>query len=149
MAKRGKPRAFKSVAELQDGIDSYFAECEEKNFNVYRGGSAIKVSEPLTVSGLAASLSVGRRTLLDYAQGRYGDEYSRTIKKAVAVIERDKVAKAMLGLYDKTISIFDLKNNHGWADRVDADPNDENPAPVAIHVGVVDGRKPNADTSAG
>jgi hypothetical protein len=79
-------------------------------------------------------------TLFRYAKGEYGDEYCNAIKKARAAIERDKVAKAMLGLYDKTISIFDLKNNHGWKDLVAWDAS-EAPPPTRIEIVTIDGRK--------
>lgn len=136
----GQPRAFKSVKELEKGVDSYFAECNNNEFVLYRAGSEIKTSEPLTVSGLASSLGVDRMTLFRYAKGEYGDQYCDTIKKARAKIERDKLAKAMLGFYDKTICIFDLKNNHGWKDREESSPEDR-PPPTRIEIVTIDGRK--------
>jgi len=116
----GKPRSFKTVAELQDGIDNYYSECKASRVTGVFKGLEVELTEPLTVSGLASSLGVSRDTVHTYATGEYDDEdnkYSDTIKKAVSFIERDKVTKAMLGVYDKTICIFDLKNNHGWKDQ--------------------------------
>lgn len=104
----------------------------------------MEVSEPLTVSGLCDHLSLPRQTLFEYASGRYGDGFSDAIKKARAKIERDKVSRAMLGLYDKTICIFDLKNNHGWKDQPTPESS-ETPAAASVTVNVVDGRKPDAD----
>lgn len=112
----GRPRAFKSVAELEKGIDAYFASPGTIQINVKDVG-LLDVSEPLSVSALADSLGVNRDTLHQYSVGAYGDEYSDAIKKAVAKIERDKVSKAIVGQYDRTIAIFDLKNNHGWKDQ--------------------------------
>ena len=97
----GRPRTFATVEDLQTGIDNYIAE-EAAN------------DDPITVSGLAYALGIDRRTLLRYRAE--DNEFCPTIKNAIARIEADKVKSAMKGKYDKTICIFDLKNNHGWRD---------------------------------
>ena len=97
----GRPRAFATVEKLQTGIDKYVAE-------------EVANDDPITVSGLAYALGIDRRTLLRYRAE--DNEFCPTIKRAIARIEADKVKNAMKGKYDKTICIFDLKNNHGWKD---------------------------------
>jgi len=144
----GQPRAFKSVKDLAGQVEGYFEECSAGEFQMYRGGEAITVTEPLTVSGLASHLGIDRMTLFRYGAGEYGDEYCDTIKKARARIERDKVAKAMLGIYDRTICIFDLKNNHGWKDRDTNENGDDVPLPVAVSFQEIDGRKDAAHPEA-
>lgn len=116
----GRPRSFQTIKELQDGIDAYYQDCKDNPITRIVGGAELSISEPVTVSGLASFLGISRDTLHVYSTGQYDDEdnqYSDAIKKAVARIERDKVSKAMLGMYDKTICIFDLKNNHNWQDK--------------------------------
>lgn len=122
--------AFATVEELQQGIDKYFAEPGKVTINVKDVG-LVEVNEPLSVSALADSLGVCRDTLHEYSRGTYGDEYSDTIKKAITKIERDKVSKAMIGQYDKTIAIFDLKNNHGWKDKKEIEENSKQEHSVA------------------
>ena len=65
-----RPRAFKSVEEVEEKINAYFNYCEEKE-------------KPYTMSGLAYYLGIDRKTLLNYYKN---EEYFHTIKKA-----RDKV----------------------------------------------------------
>ena len=101
----GRPRAFATVDELQQGIDAFFAECAADE-------------RPLTVSRLALHLGVDSSTLREYRAGGYDDtdEFSAPIKKAIQQIEADKAEKAITGKYNSTFAIFDLKNNHGWRD---------------------------------
>ncbi len=123
----GSRRSFKTVKALQTKIDKYFKDCDAKVFVMIKENP---VTEPYTVSGMACSLGVSRETVHLYSTGEYDtpdESYSDTIKKAVAKIERDKIAKAMLGLYDRTICIFDLKNNHNWKDRSELDVQDTRP----------------------
>lgn len=97
----GRPLKYSSVEDMQRDIDKYFAECDEKQ-------------KPYTVSGLAYSLDTTRRTLLDYEEK---DEFSHTIKKAKAKIEKFNEEL----LYSKDVSttgvIFNLKNNYNWKDK--------------------------------
>lgn len=97
----GRPRAFATVEELQQGIDEYFADCEAND-------------KAATVSGLACALDVDRQTLLNYREDNH--EFFGTVKKAIQRIEADKADKALRGKYNTTFAIFDLKNNHGWRD---------------------------------
>lgn len=107
----GRPLKYTSVEKMQEDIDKYFAECDEKQ-------------KPYTVSGLAYALNTTRRTLLDYEEK---DEYSHTIKKAKAKIERFNEEM----LYSKDVSttgvIFNLKNNYNWKDKqeIEADVKSE------------------------
>jgi predicted transcriptional regulator len=96
---------------MQEDINKYFAECDEKG-------------KPYTVSGLAYALGTTRRTLLDYEEK---DEYTHTIKSAKAKIERFNEEM----LYSKDVSttgvIFNLKNNYGWKDKqeIEAEVNSD------------------------
>lgn len=100
----GRPRAFATVAELQQGIDAYFAECAADE-------------RPLTAARLGLHLGVCTETLRRYGSGEYEDEFCGPIKKALQTIEADKAEKAATGKYNTTFAIFDLKNNHGWKDQ--------------------------------
>lgn len=107
----GRPLKYDSVEKMQEDIEKYFAECDEKG-------------KPYTVSGLAYALGTTRRTLLDYQEK---DEYSHTIKKAKTKIELFNEEM----LYSKDVSttgvIFNLKNNYGWKDKqeIEAEVNSD------------------------
>jgi hypothetical protein len=101
------PRSFTSVDDLQDGIDSYLAECKADD-------------RPLTIAGLCVQLGICRETLSQYANGEYDDEenlYSDTLKNTKTIIEMNKNEGLLTGKYNPAGAIFDLKNNHGWKDR--------------------------------
>lgn len=102
--ERGRPLKFKSVEELQEKIDAYFASCDEEN-------------EPITITGLALALDTTRDILCDYENR---DEFSDTIKKAKLRVEN---------AYEKRLvrrgnggDVFALKN-FGWKDTKDIDGN--------------------------
>jgi hypothetical protein len=105
---------------MQEDIDKYFADCDEQG-------------KPYTVSGLAYALDTTRRTLLDYEEK---DDFSHTIKKAKAKIERFNEEM----LYNKDVSttgvIFNLKNNYNWKDKqeIEAEVNSE----VTINIDLID-----------
>lgn len=100
----GRPLKFKSVEELQEKIDAYFASCDEEN-------------EPITITGLALALDTTRDTLCDYGEKA---EFSDTIKIAKLRVEN---------AYEKRLirrgnggDVFALKN-FGWKDTKDIDGN--------------------------
>ena len=117
----GKPRAFTSVDQLQDGIKAYLVDCEEKE-------------RPLTVSGLAADLEVNRETIFAYQRGTYGEEYSDPIKKVVQKIESEHAEGLLSGKLNTTGAIFTLKNNHGWKDQQHIEKTGETTQNVIVTV---------------
>ena len=97
-----KPLKFKTVEELQQKIDNYFASCDEQE-------------EPITITGLALALDTTRETLCDYEEK---DEYSDTVKRAKLRVQH---------AYEKRLvkrgnggDIFALKN-FGWKDTKELD----------------------------
>jgi len=99
--KGGRPSLFPSVESLELKIDEYFND--EKNV-------------PFTVTGLCLFLDVSYECLLDYEKNKT-KEFSETVKKAKLKIEDHVNKLAMLGQYNPTIAIFNLKNNFGWKDK--------------------------------
>ena len=49
------------------------------------------------------------------------DKFFPTIKRAKTKIEADIEKGALLGLYNPTFSIFNMKNNFGWQDKQEVD----------------------------
>ena len=107
MGEVGRPRAFKSVEEVEEKINAYFNYCEEKE-------------KPYTMSGLAYYLGIDRKTLLNYSKNQ---EYFHTIKKA-----RDKVQmqleECLYRLGNNSGVIFNLKNNFDWKDKIEHSSNE-------------------------
>ena len=90
--KGGRPLLFKTVKELEDKINAYF---EDKN------------NKPYTITDLAVWLDCDRKTLTNYEER---DKFFPTIKRAKTKIEANIEKGALLGLYNQTFYIFNMKN---------------------------------------
>ena len=110
----GRPLAFKSVKELEDAVELYFETDAFINVGTPEAGEEQKTMYAPTMSGLALSLGVDRKTITNYANK---DEFFPAIKKARARVE---VALEQR-LYGNNVTglIFNLKNNFGWTDKQD------------------------------
>ena len=108
-AKIGNTNAlkYKSAEELEKGINKYFEDCDKNN-------------KPYTMSGLAYSLGIDRVTLI-----RYGDRdsFATLIKNAKAKVQAQLEENALTGKGNATFTIFNLKNNYGWQDKVEIETN--------------------------
>ncbi len=119
----GRPKAFKSPAQLLGKINKYFQDCFEEDWyrteqgqvmpRLDREGETIhKQVKPFTVIGMCNYLGITRETLRDYGTK---PDFSDIIKRTKLVIEQYKQEC----LYDKdrknvTGIIFDLKVNNAW-----------------------------------
>lgn len=108
MAERGRPRAFNSVEELESKINDYFEYCNKEN-------------KPYTMSGLAYYLDVDRKTIVNYTKD---EEYFPTIKKARDRVQMQLEENALMNISNSTFTIFNLKNNFDWKDKIET--NTEN-----------------------
>lgn len=97
---RGRPNKISSKKELENKIDKYFKECDNK-------------SEPYTITGLCIALDICRDTLSEYAKK---EKFSDTIKKAKLRVE-NYLEKHLITDSGTTGIIFNLKNNFGWKDK--------------------------------
>ena len=105
----GRPPKFASVDDMQNAIDSYFAECRVED-------------KPCTMSGLAYALDLSRQALLDYANK---DEFLDAIKRARQKVEIDVERRLMSGSAVAG-AIFNLKNNFGWRDKTEVENHNYN-----------------------
>lgn len=123
--KPGRPRKVDSVKELQNKINAYFDSCDNRMTEVYdkKAGGIIKFKNPIpyTIEGLCEALEVDRDTLLNYEKKDGYQEYFGTIKKAKLKVQRNKLERGLEGLSNPTLTIFDLKNNHGYRDETQVD----------------------------
>ena len=53
-------------------------------------------------------------TLLNYEKQKGYEDYFYTIKKAKRKIARNKTERGLTGESNPAVTIFDLKNNHGY-----------------------------------
>lgn len=98
--KGGRPKKYTEVEVMQQKIDKYFKECDEKE-------------EPYTVTGLCIALDITRETLKEYLKQ---EEFSDTIKKAKIKVE-NYLEKKLITDGNTTGIIFNLKNNFNWSDK--------------------------------
>jgi len=126
----GRPLAFKSVKELQDKIDEYFAYCDNRIKSVFvkELGDNISVAHPApyTMSGLARALGISRDTLAEYSKK---DQFSDTIKAAREKVHED-IETRLMETSNQSGAIFNLKNNFGWKDRTQNDIKVEHVVPL-------------------
>ena len=100
---------YKTEKELQEGIEAYFDMCDEKQ-------------KPYTMSGLALSLGIDRRTLVNYSNS---DLFFSQIKQAKQRVQAQLEENALMGKGNAVFTIFNLKNNYGWRDQVEVKNNNE------------------------
>ena len=109
----GQPMKYKTVKALQAAVDNYF---EVDAFMPTKDGD----SEYLpTMSGLALSLDVDRKTIVNYS---HNEKYFPTIRKARAKIESFIETR----LYGGNVAgcVFNLKNNFDWKDKQEVETKD-------------------------
>jgi hypothetical protein len=120
----GRPRAYATPQEMASEIEKYFEKWEGEK-------------RPLTMAGLQTALGIIDDTFERYAAGKYDDKdypegmtFSGTIKAARKYIENSKLEHALNGTYNASVSIFDLKNNHGYSDKSEIKNYDMTPTVV-------------------
>jgi len=102
-----KPRKFQDLEALETAINEYFQDCDNRNV-------------PYTISGLAYTLHTSRRTLLNIQQGGYyPTEFIQLINLTKAKILCQLEEGMLSGRYNPAGSIFTLKNNFGYVDKIE------------------------------
>jgi hypothetical protein len=118
-----RPLKWDSPEQLQDLVDAYFDSCFEEREKVTGRGHSKKVEtvkvqvKPFTICGLALSLDLTRRGLLNYE-----DEDSKTRAPFFPIIKRAKLrcqeyAEQQTFGSTPTGAIFNLKCNYEWQDK--------------------------------
>lgn len=114
--KGGRPLLFKTPEALQTAVDEYFTYCDNRTREVFveKLGETIVISNPApyTMAGLARSLGMDRRSLIEYAKR---DKFFPTIKDARQRVEEYNENQLHEGRNAAGV-IFNLKNNFGWID---------------------------------
>lgn len=100
----GRPRKFADPIEFEEMVDRYFDECKREK-------------KPPVVAGLCYFLGFEDRNALQ--EYRRYEGFSGTVKRAMIRIEAFKNEMLFSRDYATAGVIFDLKNNHGWCDRLE------------------------------
>lgn len=107
-----RPSKYNSPAELQYAIDLYFDRVDAT-----RGTPEFE--EP-TVPGLAYALGfASRQTLRDYKKDDANEDFQFVITRAITRLEAISNQKILKGGPATPGTIFNLKNNHGYADKTE------------------------------
>ena len=117
-----------TLDNMKIAIENYFETCDQ-NILTVRGE---KISEPYTVEGLALALDLTMEGLLNYEKAKGYEPFFGTIKKAKLRIQGQKVLNGLIGRSNPTITIFDLKNNHGYKDKQEIETKDVSDNKVKI-----------------
>jgi len=120
----GRPRKFKTVAQMDKAIEAYFTQCDEREVqDVTKKGDVYTIKKPMpySMSGLAETIGISRRRLLDYnaRTDEYGEEFRPTITHARARVERNLEERMYDGVGSPRGHEFGLKNNFDWRDKQD------------------------------
>lgn len=99
-----RPRFFTEAnyEEFEKEVLGYIEQCEINE-------------EPITISGLAVHLKIGRTTLWRYCEREGFKELMDFFKERVMMCLENETLKGKL---NPTMAIFSLKNNFGWTDKV-------------------------------
>lgn len=115
--KGGRPKAFNSPEELQTLLDQYFEYCDNEVETITDNKGNVKtMHKPYTMTGICVYLDISGETWSDYSKK---PEFSETIKKARKRVENYCEEYTMAGRLNPIFSIFSLKNNFGWVDKID------------------------------
>ncbi len=137
----GRPLKFKTVQELQEKIDAYFADCDPHmeevtewveardkdgkllkdehglNYLVEVTHKVMTKQKPYTFTGLATFLGTSRETLREYSERpEFVDSIKGALDKCEAFVEQ-----TLFTAPNVTGPIFNLKNNYGWRDKTEQD----------------------------
>jgi len=140
----GRPFIFKDVTELNQKIQNYFDNCDphfekqrvengtnQKGHVIYEEREVLTDQIPYTVTGLARSLQVSRRTLLNYRrEEHYSSEISPELRQELILSIEDAYQRVEewneRALHRSGVSNgikFNLTNNFEWEDKKVVDNN--------------------------
>jgi hypothetical protein len=100
---RGRPRLWQDAAAFSEATDAYFDQL---------------AGRPPTMAGLCRHLGFAdKQSFGNYED--YGEDFSLTVQKARLRIEEDRNERLLTKFTPGVI--FDLKNNHGWKDKIETE----------------------------
>lgn len=110
----GRPRLYESAEEFETATEGYFAQAETP-----------------TMAGLCYHLGFCDKDSFSHYE-TYGDDFSRTVKRARLRMEADRHSKLVSKETFTPGLIFDLKNNHGWKDKTEQEVSGPEGGPAVV-----------------
>lgn len=125
LSNAGRPVKYETPEEMQKLIDLYFLACKchqqgnDEKLLMGLSSEELLIIDAIddvypTVTGLALSLGMTRKGLIDY-ENKDDPEFGNAIKSAKARVE--SAIEQRLFHKNAAGSIFNLKNNFGWKDK--------------------------------
>ena len=113
----GRPPKYADVATLSAKMNEYFAYCDSQTKTYETKNGPPKTSyKPYTIIGLCNYLGIDRKTLCEYEKM---EKFCNAVKAAKAKCEAWLEEHAINGETQPLVSMFSLKNNYGWKDKID------------------------------
>ena len=117
----GRPRKFQTAEELLNAVNGFFAYCDsEKETSVNDKGQVKTIQKPYTMSGLCVYLGITKETWSQYSKL---SKYAEVTTMAKLRVENYVEENSLTGKINPIMSIFNLKNNFSWTDRIDINTN--------------------------
>jgi len=135
----GRPAKYKTAEALEKACNEYFEECDNHTVEILVKGKKdeadkiekVAAPKPYTVVNLALSLGfIDRHALLNY-KGR-SKEFYATVKRALSRIEGQTVIDGLTRKRSEPMSIFLLKANYKYSDKVELEITGPGGGPIAI-----------------
>lgn len=130
----GPKRKLTNVAEVRERVNAWIEKCKKENI-------------VLTVSGICLELNISKSTFNEYIQRKddKSEIYERSeidgemhpisvydvLKRAKLAIENDIEQRMLANKCNVAGAIFDLKNNHGYADKSEINTVNTNKREIA------------------
>jgi hypothetical protein len=119
----GYPLAYKTAEEFREKVNAYFDYCDSQiEVSVTDRGQEKVIQKPYTISGLCLYLGISRETLREY-KARPG--YAPIVVAARNRVENYCEEGTMKGKLNPIFSIFSLKNNFNWTDKIELNTNSQ------------------------
>ena len=131
LGNKGRSKEWTTPKELEKEINNYFDNCDNNKRSYYdkKTGETIEIPFPLpyTTEGLCRTLDCSRATLNNYEKEKGYEEFFYTVEKAKRIINQNKMERALAGLSNSSIAIFDFKNNADYTDNQQIETKDTTP----------------------
>lgn len=122
----GAKKQYQTPEQMQEVIDAYYKERENKCL-------------PLTIESLCAALDMDRSTLLTYGRNESHKDFHNTVKKAKTKVLENFTDNALTGNTNPALTIFLLKNNFHYVDKVENEisGNQEKPLNLSVNINTI------------